>query len=76
MRALLLFVIFTVLPVSVVQAMTNDELTMTRNVAERGNPSAQVLLAIAYLHGDGGLTADPAEAARWFEKAALQGNSF
>lgn len=56
--------------------MTSDELAMTRNVSERGNPSAQVLLAIAYLHGDGGLTANPAEAARWFEKAALQGNSF
>lgn len=76
MRALLLFLIFAFLRISVAQAMTNDELAMTRNVAERGNPSAQVLLAIAYLHGDGGLTADPAEAARWFEKAALQGNGF
>ena len=48
---------------------------VTRN-AERGNDASQVLLASAYLDGDGGLAIDPVLAAHWFELAALQGNSY
>lgn len=61
---------------SAARAMTPQDLVMTRNVAERGNAAAQVLLAIAYLNGDGGLASDPRQAAHWFEKAALQGNGY
>jgi len=76
MKAMLLSVMVAMLCVSTARAMTPDELYMTRNVAERGSASAQLLLAIAYLDGDGGLAKSPAEAARWLEMGALQGNSF
>ena len=48
---------------------------LTRN-AERGSDASQVLLATAYLDGDGGLVVDPVRAAHWFEVAALQGNGY
>lgn len=57
-------------------AMNPDELAMTRQAAESGSASAQVLLAIAYLNGDAGLVRDGKLAALWFEKAALQGNGY
>lgn len=49
---------------------------MTRQAAEKGSASAQVLLAIAYLNGDAKLVKDPRVAAEWFERAALQGNGY
>ena len=45
MRALRLFAIVAILHVPLAQAMTSDELAMTRNVAERG-----YLEAIRLLH--------------------------
>jgi hypothetical protein len=57
-------------------AMTPQDVALTRSVAKHGNASAQVLLAVAYLHGDGGLAADVRLAAHWFEQAALQGNVY
>ncbi|MCX7173653.1 MAG: tetratricopeptide repeat protein [Proteobacteria bacterium] len=57
-------------------AMNPDELSMTRQAAENGSASAQVLLAIAYLNGDAGLIKDGKLAALWFERAALQGSGY
>lgn len=57
-------------------AMNPQELSMTRQAAENGSASAQVLLAIAYLNGDAGLAKDGKLAAQWFERAALQGNGY
>lgn len=57
-------------------AMNPQELAMTRQAAENGSASAQVLLAIAYLDGDAGLVKDAKLAAQWFERAALQGNGY
>lgn len=57
-------------------AMKPEELSMTRQAAENGSASAQVLLAIAYLSGDAGLAKDGRLAAQWFERAALQGSGY
>lgn len=57
-------------------AMNPEELAMTRQAAENGSASAQVLLAIAYLDGDAGLLKDAKLAAQWLERAALQGNGY
>jgi TPR repeat protein len=72
----LLLATAAVLGVATAYAMSPEELAMTRNVAERGNASAQLLLAIAYLNGDGGLGRDARLASHWFEQAALQGNGY
>jgi uncharacterized protein len=66
----------TLLGAATAYAMSPEELAMTRNVAERGNAAAQMLLAIAYLDGDGGLARDEKLACHWFEQAALQGNGY
>ena len=57
-------------------AITPDELTLIARAAERGSASAQLMLALAYLNGDGGLSKDAPRAARWFEAAALAGNGY
>ena len=57
-------------------ALSPQDLPMVSRSAERGNDASQVLLAVAYLNGDGGLRRDPAQAAHWFELAALQGNAY
>jgi len=59
-----------------VMAMTPDEITLIMREAESGSASSEILLAVAYLNGDGGLTRNPAAAARWFEAAALTGNGY
>jgi TPR repeat protein len=55
-------------------ALSREDVPFVSRSAEYGNDRSQVLLAIAYLNGDGGLGRDPAQAAHWFELAALQGN--
>ena len=57
-------------------AMSPEDVAQVMKYAEGGNASSQVLLGVAYLNGDGGLTRDPAAAAKWFEKAAVQGNGY
>ncbi|MDD5249405.1 MAG: tetratricopeptide repeat protein [Rhodocyclaceae bacterium] len=57
------------------QTMTAEQADMLSDAAERGSSAAQLLLGLAYLRGDRGLTPDPATAARWLENAALQGNA-
>ncbi len=57
-------------------ALTVEEVALIKRAAERGSASAQVLLAVAYLNGDGGLGKDPTAAARWFEQAAIAGNGY
>ena len=57
-------------------ALNADEVAMVAPAAERGSAASQVLLAVAYLHGDGGLARDPAKAVHWFEQAAIQGNVY
>ena len=57
-------------------ALNPDDLKMITQAAERGSASSQVLLAVAYLDADGGLTRDPAKAAYWFEQAAIHGNAY
>jgi len=57
-------------------AMSPGDIALIAMNAERNNDASQVLLAAAYLNGDGGLAKDPALAAHWFELAALQGNSY
>jgi hypothetical protein len=57
-------------------ALTSDDLKLIKPAAEGGSDSSQVLLAVAYLNGDGGLTKDPTQAVYWFEQAAIQGNAY
>jgi TPR repeat protein len=57
-------------------ALNPDEVALVAPAAERGSAASQVLLAVAYLHGDGGLAREPAKAAYWFEQAAIQGNVY
>ena len=57
-------------------AVTPDELALIAPAAERGSAASQVLLGVAYLNGDGGLAREPARAAYWFERAAIQGNAY
>jgi TPR repeat protein len=57
-------------------ALSPDELALVAPSAERGSAASQVLLAVAYLNGDGGLAREPARAAYWFEQAAIQGNAY
>ena len=58
------------------EAMNADEVALVSRSAERGSGASAVLLAVAYLNGDGGLARDAAAAAHWFEMAALQGNGY
>ena len=57
-------------------ALQPADLPLIVRNAEGGSDAAQVLLATAYLDGDGGLAPDAARAAHWFELAALQGNRY
>lgn len=57
-------------------ALGSDDVVLIAKAAERGSDASQVLLATAYLAGDGGLAKDPAKAAHWFEQAAIQGNGY
>lgn len=57
-------------------ALGADDLKLIMPAAERGSASSQVLLAVAYLDGDGGLARDPEKAAHWFEQAAIHGNAY
>ena len=73
------FPVFAILIISLFQnpgsAMTAAESSMISNAAERGNDGAQLLLAIEYLHGGGGIKKDEKLAAYWFERAGALGNS-
>lgn len=75
-KPLLALVFATALLASTAQAMNREEANMVAIAAERGSDSAQVLLAVIYLHGDGGYNRNEALAATWFEKAAQQGNAY
>lgn len=57
-------------------AMTIEEAKMVSDAAVRGSASSQVLLAVMYRHGDGGLPQSDQQAAHWFEQAAEQGNPY
>lgn len=57
-------------------ALDADDLKRITPAAEGGSAASQVLLAVAYLNGDGGLAKDPAKAAYWFEQAAIRGNAY
>lgn len=57
-------------------ALSPEELAQVAPAAEQGAAASQVLLAVAFLNGDGGLQRDPARAAFWFEQAAIQGNAY
>ena len=57
-------------------ALGPDDLKMIAQAAERGSASSQVLLATAYLNGDGGLARSTDKAAYWFEQAAILGNAY
>lgn len=56
-------------------AMTPEETVMITNAAERGSDSAQLLLALEYLHGDSAIQKDEKRAAYWLEQSATQGNA-
>lgn len=71
--------IFGLFPIFLAQgalAIAPGDIPFIERTAQRGNDASQVLLATAYLNGDGGLPKVPGLAAHWFEQAALQGNSF
>ena len=53
-----------------------DSVSLITGAAERGTDASQVLLAIAYLNGDGQIARDPVKAVYWFERAAIQGNAY
>lgn len=57
-------------------ALGAESLTVIAAAAEHGANASQVLLAVAYLNGSGALVPDPARAAYWFERAAIQGNAY
>lgn len=57
-------------------ALSATELAATRSRAEQGNASAQMLLGLAYLHGDAGAEGAPGTGIHWLEQAALQGNAY
>lgn len=48
---------------------------LLRESAEKGDAKDQVYVALWYLNGTEGYTKDPAEAAKWLQKAADQGNA-
>jgi TPR repeat protein len=48
-------------------------LRIYRQWAEKGSLPAQTMVGAFYLKGIGGVSADPAEAAKWVKKAAEQG---
>jgi hypothetical protein len=52
----------------------SDALAILRPLADGGNARAQTLLGDAYVEGRG-IPRDPAAAGRWYEKAALQGET-
>ena len=56
-------------------ALAQDDVAKLKDLANSGNAEAQCQLAEAYLLGELGLKQDDAEAARWAQKAADQGNS-
>ena len=57
-------------------AMSSEQGAMVAKEAARGSAASQVLLGVMYLHGDGGYAQNPALAAQWLERAALQGNVY
>lgn len=57
-------------------AMSPEQGSMVGKAAARGSAASQVLLGVMYLHGDGGYPQNPALAAQWLERAALQGNVY
>lgn len=57
-------------------AMSPQQGAMVAKAAARGSAASQVLLGVMYLHGDGGYAQNPALAAQWLERAALQGNVY
>jgi uncharacterized protein len=57
-------------------ALSRNDLALIAPAAESGAASSQVLLAVAWLNGDGGLSQDPARAVYWFEQAAMQGSTY
>jgi TPR repeat protein len=46
-----------------------------RKAAEGGDPDGEYWLGVYYYHGDGGVPADPAQAAQWMAKAAAAGQA-
>src|SRR5712671_2238225 len=56
-------------------ALAQDDLAKLKAAANGGNAEAQCQLAEAYLLGELGVKQDDAEAARWAQKSADQGNS-
>lgn len=71
MRWILL--VFLVLTGSLLRA---DEFSDTLKKAEQGNAEAQFKLGEMYRFGNKGVSKDSAEAVKWYEKAAEQGNLF
>lgn len=61
---------------AVAAAITPEEGSLIARLAERGSSGAQVLLAGMYLRGDGGVARDERQAAKWFDKAAVQGDAY
>jgi TPR repeat protein len=59
-----------------IAAATAEEGPIIMRLAERGNEGAQVLLAGMYLRGEGGVTRNESQAAKWLEKAAMQDNAY
>ncbi len=57
-------------------AAVPDAIAVLTRAAEHGADASQILLAVAYLNGDNGLARNPAKAAYWFERAAIQGNAY
>jgi TPR repeat protein len=55
--------------------LAQDDITKLKDAANGGDAEAQCQLAEAYLLGELGLKQDDAEAARWAQKSADQGNA-
>lgn len=70
------FLAIVLLAAQAAYAITPQDAAFIARYAENGNDGAQVLLATMYLTGDGGYGRSPEMAAKWLEKAAVQGNAY
>ena len=68
-------------PIALADDLANDTKPKKMSIsecqaeAERGNAEAQFIFGLGYWAGLGGVTNDPYEAFKWFQKAANQGNA-
>lgn len=61
---------------AIAATLSAQEAADIAQLAETGNDGAQLMMALLYLRGNGGFTADIAKALTWLRRAAASGNSY